>query len=373
MQPEERVKSFIAGYLRAHQQLHAERSPNDRAPDFNRWKSLIAELDAEHGINQGCMALAGVIHGDSPHTPETEPVISTRNEQGKVYVETCVKGVLTHYYEYELWQSDGDWRIGKIRQFSRAANALLMRDRDLARFTNPPILPLRDLPDDDANADGDAIFVPGRQVQIRDRTSSVEVRPVGRLSVTTGRLVVGDLGYDAGVLGVIGQSVPQGDYATDVAIAFNRIAALRVRFSNARVVKWVPADHNRGKSTSYIVGVDAGNVAIMDLAAIMTVKARDKERAFETYAHNQVQRYSMLALAGANDTVISDSGGGDGGYPVYWGIDGHQQPVVLVVDFMLVPREAPEAKEEPTPQSSQGAVQQSPRRLSFIRRLLGGG
>jgi hypothetical protein len=342
MEPEARVKSFIADYLLAHQQLHAENFTDRVQDQFNRWNSLITNLDAEHGINRGCMALARVIHGDSPHVPEAEPIVSIREEQGKVYVETCVKDSLDHYYEYELWQSNGDWRIGKIREFLDPADALLMTDRDRSRFTNPPTLPLRGLPAEDSNANGDLIFASGRQVRLDDRTSSIEVRPVGPLCVTTGRLVVGDLGYDTRVLGVIGQSVPPGEYAADVAIAFNRVAALRVRFSNEAVDKWLPADHNSGKSTSYVVGVDAGNVAIMDLAAIMTVKSRDKERAFETYAQNQTSRYSMLALVRANDGVISDSGWGDGGYPVYWGVDANRQPVVLVVDFMLLPRLNPE-------------------------------
>lgn len=45
----------------------------------------------------------------------------------------------------------------------------------------------------------------------------------------------------------------------------------------------------------------------------------------------------MLSLARANDAVISDSGFGDGGYPVYWGVDGSDRLVVLVVEFMLFP------------------------------------
>lgn len=373
MEPEVRVKAFIADYLRAHQQLQAENFKDRESERFSRWKALVAGLDAAHGINRGCMALAGVIHGSSAHVPEAEPVVGIREEHGKVYVETCVKASPPQYYEYELGPSDGDWRIARIREFLEPADAPLLKERDRPRFTDPPMFPLRELPADDADADGDSIFDPGRELQLDDRTSCIEVKPVGRLRVTTGRLVVGDLGYDAGVLGVIGQSVPPGDYAVDVAVAFDRIAALRVRFSNEPVDRWLPADHNCGSSANYVVGVDAGNVAIMDLAAIMAVKSRDKERAFEAYTDNRAPRCSMLALVQPDDTVISDSGWGDGGYPVYWGVDVNRRPVVLVVDFMLVPRADPEVPEESAPQDAPQAAAPSPRGLSFIRRLFGGG
>jgi hypothetical protein len=33
---------------------------------------------------------------------------------------------------------------------------------------------------------------------------------------------------------------------------------------------------------------------------------------------------------------VVDSGWGDGGYPVYWGIDASGKPAVLLVDFRLL-------------------------------------
>ncbi|HEY0585748.1 MAG TPA: DUF4241 domain-containing protein [Pseudoduganella sp.] len=337
MEPTERVNAFIAGYLRAHQQLAAEADPKHAMKSFDRWEELVTELDAEHAINQGCMELAGVMQDPCPHIPGQEEVVSVRHEQEKVFVETCDQGKLPHYYEYELWRAGSDWRIARIRYYLCSAAEPLVADRVRPRFTDPAIIPLRELPEDDAGVGGNALFVPGRQVRLDDDESVIEVRPVGKLNVPSGRLVVGDLGYDADVLGVLGQPVPPGEYPAEVSMAFGRIAALRVRFLDKAVERWLPADHNCYDSPNYVVGVDAGNVAIMDLDAVLAVKSRDKERAFEAYAENAQQRYSMLSLVHSNDAVISDSGFGDGGYPFYWGVGEDGRPAVLVVEFMLFP------------------------------------
>ncbi len=337
IEPAERVQLFIAGYLRAHQQLAADADPKKINESFGRWNELITELDAEHAINRGCMELAGVMCDPCPHIPGQEEIVSVRHDQEKVFVETCDKDVLPHYYEYELWRAGNDWRIARIRSYLCTAGESLVTDRVRPRFSDPALIPLRELPDDDAGVGGDDLFVPGRPVRLDDEKSVIEVQAVGKLNVSSGRLVVGDLGYGADVLGVLGQPVPPGQYPAEVSKAFGRVAALRVRFSSEAVKRWLPADHNCYDSPQYVVGVDAGNVAIMDLDAVLAVKARDKERAFEAYAENTQQRYSMLSLARANDAVISDSGFGDGGYPVYWGVDGIDRLVVLVVEFMLFP------------------------------------
>jgi hypothetical protein len=110
---------------------------------------------------------------------------------------------------------------------------------------------------------------------------------------------------------------------------------LRVRFSDQQVVKWHPAD--LGEDSGHIIGVDAGNAAIMDVSALLTLNGRDRERKFERYTYAvERPRSLMLSLVAANDTVVVDSGWGDGGYPVYWGVDASGKPAVLLVDFRLL-------------------------------------
>lgn len=332
LQPEQRVKAFIAAFHRAHSQLMTERS----ATEFERWTTLVNALDEAHFIDHGGRELAQVIEGESPHTLEREPIVSVTRADDRVFVETRVDDqYLTKFYEYELREAHaGDWRIVRLRKFLDPSDAFFMTAKDKPRFENPMIHPLRPLSAEEAAVDGDKLFTPGRSVKLDDKVSSIEVRTAGELNVTTGILVVGDLGYGPYTLSPVGQRVPPGSYTAEVAIAFERNAALRIRFSEEKVAAWHPADMGDG---GHGVGVDAGNVSIMDLAAIMTLNARDKDRAFDVYAGEEQRPCArMMSLVGTNDAVIADSGWGDGRYPVYWGVDANGKPVVLLVDFLLL-------------------------------------
>lgn len=333
LQPEERVNAFIAAFHRAHSQLMAEKGNTD----FERWTTLVNALDEAHFLDHGGRELAGVIDGESPHTLEREPIVSVTRADDRVFVETRVEDkYLPTFYEYELREANaGDWRIVRLREFRDPPDALFMTAKEKPRFDNPTIHPLRQLSAEEAAVDGDKLFTSGRSVKLDDKVSSIKVCTVGTLSVTTGVLVVGDLGYGPYTLSPVGQRVPPGKYTVEVAVAFERNAALRIRFSEEKVAAWHPADMGDG---GHGVGVDAGNVAIMDLAAIITLNARDKERAFDIYAREaQPPNARMMSLVGTNDAVIADSGWGDGRYPVYWGVDANGKAVVLLVDFLLLP------------------------------------
>jgi hypothetical protein len=300
-------------------------------------------LDQAHFGDHGGLELAGSISGESPHTLAGEPIVNVTRADERVFVETRVDDkYLTRFYEYELREAQaGDWRIVRLRQFGDPADALFVSARDKPRFDDPAIHPLQPLSAEEATVDGDKFFSHGRVVELDGKASSIEVREVGMLRVTTGILVVGDLGYGPYTLSPLGQRVPPGSYAVDAAVAFERTMALRVRFSKEPAAAWHPADMGDG---GHGVGVDAGNVAIMDLAAIMTLNARDKERAFDVYAREaQRPNVRMMSLVETNDAVIADSGWGDGRYPVYWGVDASGKPVVLVVDFLLLPESGEQA------------------------------
>lgn len=336
MQPEARVKAFIADFHRSHVEL--KKHPDDHQ-QFERWDALLAVLYETHFVELGGIDLGQVISGESPHRLEIEPIVSAKRVGERVFVETCVDEGVTTYYEYELREATaGDWRIVRLREFLDPADALFVDEDDRSQFEKPKVRSLRKLSAEEAKFDGDKLFTAGRAVKLKKKTSAVEVRTVGMLNVTTGILVVGDFAYDPSVLSAVGQRVPPGNYPTDVAIVFGRNAAMRVCFSDQNVVKWHPAD--MGDEGGHVIGVDAGNAAIMDAAAILTVNARDKERTFDRYTYAEERpRSLMLSLVGTNDTVVADSGWGDGGYPVYWGVDANQKPVVLLVDFRLLPDE----------------------------------
>lgn len=336
MQPEERVKAFIADFHRSHTEL--KKHPDDHE-QFDRWDVLVAALDKAHFVDHGGLELARSIDGSSPHTLAGEPIVSTQRAGDRVLVETCVDEALATYYEYELREaSAGDWRIVRLREFLDEADAPFVDQDEHDQFENPTIRPLNELSHEEADFDGTELFTAGRAVKLEKDKDSIEVRVVGTLSVTTGVLVVGDLAYGTSTLSAVGQRVPPGNYQAEVAVAFRRNAALRVRFSDQTVVKWHPAD--MGEDGGHVIGVDAGNAAIMDVSAIAKLNARDKERKFERYTYAAERpRSLMLSLAAANDTVVVDSGWGDGRYPVYWGVDAHGKPAVLLVDFRLLPDE----------------------------------
>jgi hypothetical protein len=77
MQPEARVKAFIADYHRSHSEL--KRHPDDHK-QFDRWDALVETLDEAHFVDHGGQELAQVIHGKSPHTLEGEPVTNVRRD-----------------------------------------------------------------------------------------------------------------------------------------------------------------------------------------------------------------------------------------------------------------------------------------------------
>ena len=333
MQPEERVEAFIADYHRSHTELKKHKADHK---EFDRWQTLVEALDEAHFVDYGGRELANVISGTSPHTLVIEPIVSVKRSGDRVFVETRVDEAVETFYEYELREvAGGDWRIVKLREFLDSADEPFVDEDERARFEDPKIRPLGKLSSEEANFDGTVLFTAGRSVKLEDDVESIVVQAVGALNVTTGILAVGDLAYGAHVLSPVGQRVPPGNYAAEAATAFGRNLAVRVRFSAQEVVKWHPADMGDG---GHVVGVDAGNVAIMDVAAIMTLNARDKERTLERYTEAcQRPRSLMLSLVGTNDTVIADSGWGDGSYPVYWGVDANDKPVVLLVDFRLLP------------------------------------
>lgn len=334
MQPEERVKAFIADYHQVHGEL--KQHPADHK-QFDRWEELVAKLDAAHFIDHAGQELAQSISGgESPHTLASEPIVNVKREGERVFVETAVDEPVTTYYEYELTETAaGDWKIARLREFLDAPDEPFMDEDERAEFESAKIHRLRALSAEEANFDGDKLFTTGRTVKLEKKRAAIEVRSVGMLDVTTGILVVGDLAYGPYVLAPVGLRVPPGKYPAEVSTVFRRNLALRVRLSDQKVVKWHPAD--MGEDGGHVIGVDAGNAAIMDLAAIKMLNARDKERRFDAYTRaGERPRALMLSLTGTNDTAVADSGWGDGSYPVYWGVDANSKPAVLLVDFRLL-------------------------------------
>jgi len=150
-------------------------------------------------------------------------------------------------------------------------------------------------------------------------------------------LTVVDFGYDATMLEPLERRVTPGSYAVDVAIAYDRCAAMRISLGPGEPVSWHPAVSPDG---GHVAGVDAGNLAVLDLPAYAAASVRDKERAYDDFTLNPAQDSGLLLAFDGRPPIgaVSSSGWGDGAYPVYWGVDAQGRPVQLVVDYLVLSR-----------------------------------
>lgn len=328
--PEARVQAFIADFYKLHQASGRIRDDGD----FDKWGAAVRKIEATHFIAGGRSGLDGVMSGDPDHSP-AEKIIRNVSEGQDVLIETYLAdGYLHHYFEYGLRKIGGDWRIASLRTYLDPIDKPFMNDAERARFEHPRSVPLRALPKREAALDGTALFVNGRIVQVGGESSTIEVRRVGTLKVSTGVLVAGDLGYDSKSLAPMGLRIPPGQYPAEVSIAFKRVAALRLKISDHPVVRWHPADMGE---RNHVVGVDAADVFISDVSALLPITSRHKEKEFEKFANaGDLTSAIMLNLAGPDDAVIATSGYGDGSYPVYWGVDANGKPAVLLVDMLVL-------------------------------------
>lgn len=326
MTPTERVRAFLAAYTDAHARA-AELFRGGRV-DFARWRELAAEVAAAHFV-AGAGAELGHSYGKPPMYDVAETVLDEEADGDLVRVVTTHRG---QFHEFEVRTVDGEPRIAHVRTFQDPRGAPFVPPEERARIEDPGPHPLREVPDVDVA--GDRLFQHGREVSREHGDTVVEVRDVGQLRVTSGVLVTGDLGYRVSSLEALAVRVPPGTYPVQVAVAFERNAALRVVLSDRPVVAWRAADTPQG---GHVVGVDAANVAVLDADALLGTTCWDKERAFDRWVRDEDHPVTqMLSLSGPDDGVIAASGWGDGAYPVFWGLDADGAPAVLLVDFLVL-------------------------------------
>jgi Protein of unknown function (DUF4241) len=129
--------------------------------------------------------------------------------------------------------------------------------------------------------------------------------------------------------------VRAGTYRVEVSTVAGTNVALRLLISEAPAVSWHPAEVARG---SNIIGVDAGNVAILDLATLVSCGAQQVEELFQEQSLRLLEGAgTVFSLTGdVSDAVMVTSGHGDGAYPCYWGVAEDGTIASLVVDFLVL-------------------------------------
>lgn len=202
-------------------------------------------------------------------------------------------------------------------------------------------------------------FRPGFTTVIPDRDGPVSFRVVelGRLKITSGRIVACDplVRFDTSAFTV---TVPPGDYPVRLAYAVlaedhYRVALARVDFSSAHAVRWEMAltpGQSLGtlkKSEVFTYGVDSGTGAFADAEAFAWADAHSDGEApsdawiaaGEAEGAARAIPHGFLALVEAgpkNNIAIFSSGWGDGGYASWIGYDAEGRVVALVTDFAVV-------------------------------------
>jgi hypothetical protein len=190
-----------------------------------------------------------------------------------------------------------------------------------------------------------ALFTPGTRFAGEDgRPLEISTRVVGELKVPTGRLVASDpLTTDFDLEGgAFSRQAPTGVFPVEVALAHFRpdspeVVCARVRFgpADARAVRWevaVGAGEAPGSSPGY--GVDTGTGCFFDEAACAVVDEATSKTWLAALDKNRQNGWTWhIAEVGRANVIMFTSGGGDGIYTSYWGLDAEERIVELVTDF----------------------------------------
>lgn len=330
------ARMLVTSYIRA---FHACWKSVARAfrkdVDFKRWSKLIRRLDAGYFAPRAGSGEEGSYGTPPSHDPKAELITGFVPEKdGVARVETSAAGTGGAYWEYEIIQCNGKPRIAKARHFLEPKGTPLVTAKDARRVLAAPSLagklgPLAR----GVDPNGDWLFAPKRSVRVGGKTYRIATRTLGELNTKSGVLAVRDFGYDAHGLAALQRKVRPGKYPVDVAIVASRVAALRVTFAPRPVSRWHPANFGR---QGHVVGVDAGNVALFDVASFVELDSWEKERLFEAAVVGaEAPNARLVSLREPNDCVIVDSGYGDGCYPCYWGADAKGEVSRLFVDFLM--------------------------------------
>jgi hypothetical protein len=191
-----------------------------------------------------------------------------------------------------------------------------------------------------------AVFTPGTRFAREDGGPlEISTRVVGELKVPTGWIVASDpLTTDFQLEGgAFSRQTPTGVFPVEVALAHfqpdsQEVVCARVRFgpADARAVRWevafCPGEPPGSGLPGY--GVDTGTGCFFDEAACAVVDEATTEAWLAALRKNTRGGWTWhIAEVGKANVIMFTSGGGDGIYTSYWGLDAEDRIVELVTDF----------------------------------------
>lgn len=386
--PEQRVRAYIRDWHRNWSVTAANIGGFRDIPHDHALRER--EVQRQHFVEES-VAEAGMgwrFSSPPDHDPGSDTVLPAVMNQGVATVETQ-RAKDSNYFEFELVNVEGDWRIRSVARYYCAAGEPVFtaaRRAELLAMPSPSAL-LPELPmGDEPNCH--RLFEDGRRLKLDGHPTTIKVHEVGMLALESGIIGVADFGYGGGNFLPLARSVPGGIYRVQQATGDSgTVIAARVIFQDGvGAVEYRPAPSAEIVSAhAHCVGVDAGNVAIFDARPYVHLEARELDRLYLASCNwgsrrlsseeidEAMKRFENVTLAGVTleelrrdmegRTVRSDqpaplrigvgadetpngykfsSGHGDGSYPVYWGLDSSGAVVDLTVDFLVAAEQSTE-------------------------------
>ena len=174
---------------------------------------------------------------------------------------------------------------------------------------------------------------------------TIVTHEVGTISMPTGSIVACDPFTDLHDRALTRALAP-GDYKVRIGTVGESVAYMALVAGGTKLVSWSDAAAKDDVKGDHTVSVDSGAAAIMSVEAARKLFADPAaEERFGELAEDQMnssygsgKSWALIDVesAGRVDAVVCYSGGGDGSYRRYWGVDSRNRPVALVIDFGIV-------------------------------------
>lgn len=305
---------------------------------FEAWAAELAELVATHCTQGVRTGQEGALSSSPAHDPAAEQITDVEVSEHTATAHSVIQsaGNTTHYYEYQLLHGDDGWRISRLSSFLEPPGAPLVdpaRAEALMQRSSAQA-DLQDLPAH-LELDFPGLFTAGRMVAPFGEPAPLEVLELGELTCSSGVLTVLDFGFVDAHFVPLARRITPGTYAIEVARVAGVTVAVRLLLSEAPAVSWHRAEFTDG---TFNVGVDAGNVALLDVGSLVRCQAQRVEAMFQEHVERLIETPgTMFGLADeVVDAVMVTSGYGDGAYPCYWGLAADGTLTSLVVDFQVL-------------------------------------
>lgn len=317
----ELVEAFIADF---HEAWKRAGRPGGT---FEEWDAELATLAARYVIAGGTTGDERALSSNPSHDPDDEAVTSAVVTGDKASVRTALLSSQSErYYEYRLRMVSGAWRIERLLMTMDPPTAPVMDPAEhRALLADVSAETVVRHPSGGSGEDLTALFAP-----------PFTVTELGSIS-SSGVMTVHDFGWVQFDLAPFEQRVPPGTYPVSVSRrADGTNMALRLQLADLPALRWIDADR---VGFDNIIGVDAGNVALLDFTTMPPCRTEWLEELYQDrIAGDRWPSGTVFSVAGdVDDAAYVTSGYGDGAYPAYWGVAADGTITDLVVDFLVDP------------------------------------